>query len=398
MSRRRGNRNARHSSESGYAYLMALFMMLAMLAGSVALISNGLTQSKRQREEEMIWRGNQYVRAIRLYFHKTGHYPQTIDDLQKGLPQLHFLRQAYKDPMNSSDGAWRFIYINSAGQIIGSEKYASLQQMAMIDNPSLAMPGMPGVPQLGVSAASLGSAANNLNSFFNNQPPQGPTGPTPGLSGTNGLSTPSSSSGIGGSSDSSSGASGSSSGSSQNSTDQQGQQGSGSSSASSTSTSSSGSAFGQPGQLGSGSQSGFSLGSGSLGSSSDSGQLGNPILQQKPTGAVDGPVLGGFLTGIGSKVDEASIKVLHGGKKYKQWEFIWNPLEDQAAAMQQGIGAAGGAVQGLAGGQGGMFGSGSNAFGNIFSNGSQPGQQNPNQPQSNPGNNPQQPNQSNPQF
>jgi hypothetical protein len=61
----------------------------------------------------------------------------------------------------------------------------------------------------------------------------------------------------------------------------------------------------------------------------------------KPTGPVDGPVLGGFLTGVASTVDRPSIRVYNGGKKYNQWEFIWNPVEDQAKAVQQGLNPAG---------------------------------------------------------
>src|ERR1700745_4472111 len=110
--------NRRHSGERGYAMLMALSLTMMTLIASTAMIANLRIEGKRQREDEAIWRGNQYARAIRLYFHKTGHYPQTLEDLQKGMPQLHFLRQSYKDPLNKSDGSWRFIYVNAAGQII----------------------------------------------------------------------------------------------------------------------------------------------------------------------------------------------------------------------------------------------------------------------------------------
>jgi hypothetical protein len=63
---------------------------------------------------------------------------------------------------------------------------------------------------------------------------------------------------------------------------------------------------------------------------------------QKPTGPVDGPVLGAFLTGVASKVDKPSQKVYHHGKKYIEWEFIWNPLEDAAANAQQMLNGGGG--------------------------------------------------------
>ncbi len=113
-------------------------------------------QGRRQREDELIWRGQQFVRAIRLYYRKTGHYPSNLDDLKKGMPELHFLRYAaYKDPMKTDDErAWRFIYVNAAGQIIGSVRYATLQQMAIMDMNGGKIPGVkaagqndqPGIP------------------------------------------------------------------------------------------------------------------------------------------------------------------------------------------------------------------------------------------------------------
>lgn len=301
MIARRSRRNRiRRSSQSGYAFLLAMFMVLAMLASSVVVIQNGLTQSKRRREEEMIWRGNQYVRAIRLYFHKTGHYPQDLEALRTGLPQLHFLRQAYKDPMNATDGSWRFIYVNAAGQIIGSTRYASLQQMALMENPSL-MAQSQAFPQLGVSAASLA----NQSSAFGAPPGQSATpGSAPSVPPSSSQNPPSDPSGQGTTS--------------QSAPDQ------GATGASATSQSAAGQGMQSP-------QPSSAFGSG--------GQLGDPILQQKPTGPVDGPVLGGFLTGVASKVDAPSQKVLHGAKTYKGWEFIWNPVADQAAATQQAVGA-----------------------------------------------------------
>ncbi len=118
--------------------------MLIVLALSLVVLQNFVTEGKRTQEEETIWRGEQYQRAIRLYYHKMGRYPQTMDDLQKGGLQLHFLRQAYKNPMNKTDGTWRFIYVNAAGQITGSVRYATLQQMVLIDQYAGLIPG--GVP------------------------------------------------------------------------------------------------------------------------------------------------------------------------------------------------------------------------------------------------------------
>jgi hypothetical protein len=283
---------ARCPDERGYAMLLALSMMMVLLVASMAVIANVRIEGKRQREEEAIWRGNQYIRAIRLFYHKTGHYPRDVQELSKGLPQLHFLRQVYKDPINTTDGAWRFIYTNAAGQLIGSTKYSSLQQMAFADSGGLPgqTPGLVGTPassltnSSGFGSVTGGAASNPSQTPSPEQPdPNAPAQEPP------------------------------------NENPDQGEQNS--------------SAPQQPGTPApapsgpvAGNQSPFTT---------LSGQPGNPIDNQKPTGPVDGPVLGGFLTGVASKVDARSQKVYKRGKKYINWEFIWNPLEDAAANMQQ---------------------------------------------------------------
>ena len=262
----------RRSGESGSAYMIALFMVLVLVITSQAAMKNLVTEGRRQREAETVWRGNQYVLAIQRYYRKTGHYPQNLDDLKNGLPQLHFLRlAAYKDPMNKDDGSWRLIYVNASGQIIGSTKYATLQQMALLDLNGgqllTAQQGaMPGIP---VSSMASGTSDTSNQSAQGSQ--QG--GTSTGQGSTGGVTD-------------NSGAAGQSSG---------------------------------PGQ------------------SAGSSQPGNPAVELKPTGPVDGPVIGGFVTGVASRVDKPSIRVYKGGKKYIDWEFIWNPIEDQARAVQQGL-------------------------------------------------------------
>jgi hypothetical protein len=265
-------------------------MVMALIISSQTLLENLATQGRRTREQDAIWCGEQVERAIRLYYHKTGHYPQTFDDLQSGLPELHFLRaEAMKNPMNKADGTWRFIYVNAAGQIIGSVKFATLQQMAILDmNHGKFSKVMPGA----VSASSLASGAA--------QSKQG--GPQSSSSG-------------------------------------------------------------------------------------DLGQPQNPLAALKPTGPVDGPVPGAFLTGVGGKTDAKSLIVYKGGKKYRDWEFIWNPIEDQARAMQQqGGGITNGLLPGL---PSGLTGTGTPSSGNTGQSGPQSTSPNaPNAPSNPTGNQP----------
>jgi hypothetical protein len=348
---------ARRRSESGYAYLMALFMVVVVLVGSQVAMQNLVTEGRRQREEEVVWRGQQFVRALRLYYRKTGHYPQNIEELKKGMPQLNFLRYAaYRDPMKADDeGGWRFIYVNSAGQIIGSVKYATLQQMAIMDLNGGKIPGakqgdqsdQPGVPAASLADQSSSSSANQANPNAASQ-----TNPTnqANSAGSNGQNPTPTAPASGTAPDNSANPS-------PNAASPQPNQ----NATTPTPTNTPGAPV-APGGL----------------NGNVNAQSLAALAALKPTGPVDGPVLGAYLTGVASTVDKPSFRIYNGGKKYNQWEFIWNPVEDQAKAVQQGLnspqgvlpgqigqaigtGAAGTSISGNPGAPGGIGGPGSNS-------------------------------------
>src|SRR6267378_2555344 len=130
-------------SQGGYAMLMVLFLTTVLLLGAIAAAPYVRTERQREKEQEMIWRGKQYVRGVKLYYRKTGRFPTSVDDLTKPkLGSLRFMRQAYKDPMNKEDGSWRFIYVGPTGQLIGSLKPQQTFQM-------------PGVGAIGTPASAL---------------------------------------------------------------------------------------------------------------------------------------------------------------------------------------------------------------------------------------------------
>jgi hypothetical protein len=110
-------------AEQGYALIMVVFLATALLLATMMIAPSILTEGRRQQEQEMIWRGKQYARGVKLYYRKLGRFPTSLDDLTKPkVGSLRFMRQAYKDPMNDKDGTWRFIYVGAAGQLIGSLK------------------------------------------------------------------------------------------------------------------------------------------------------------------------------------------------------------------------------------------------------------------------------------
>ncbi len=106
MKNRRAKTNTK--SQSGFAYLMVLFLTTLVLLSAMAAVPYIRTETQREKEQEMIWRGKQYVRGIKLYYRKMGRFPTSVDDLTKPkLGSLRFMRQAYKDPMNK-EGAGQF--------------------------------------------------------------------------------------------------------------------------------------------------------------------------------------------------------------------------------------------------------------------------------------------------
>src|SRR5260370_34956795 len=114
--------------QEGYALTLVIFMLALIVIASVAAAPDVITNGRREREEEMIWRGNQYVRGIRLYVRYyqmhggTTRFPTSMEDLTKNKGGIRFMRQAYKDPVNPVDGSWRMIYVGPNGQLIGSLK------------------------------------------------------------------------------------------------------------------------------------------------------------------------------------------------------------------------------------------------------------------------------------
>jgi len=89
-------------SQGGWV-LLTLIFMVAVLAISLAAILPSIKQEiLRDQEEEMIHRGAQYTRAIRLYYKKGGRYPAKIEDLEN-TNNIRFLRKRYKDPTVKGD-------------------------------------------------------------------------------------------------------------------------------------------------------------------------------------------------------------------------------------------------------------------------------------------------------
>ena len=164
----------RRARQQGYALLLVIFMATMLLIFATMAAPNIKTEGQREKEKEMIWRGRQYARAVKLYYRKMGRFPTSLDDLTKPkIGSLRFLRQAYKDPMNAQDGSWRLIYVGPAGQLIGSLKphpvNVQFGQVPGMGTPAAALAG-PGAPNSGPGSV-LGQAGTA------GSPPGSPSSP-----------------------------------------------------------------------------------------------------------------------------------------------------------------------------------------------------------------------------
>ena len=91
----------------GYAMAALLVAMSVMAVLMGALLPVWTHMATREKEEELIFRGNQYARAIGLFQRKFANTaPPTIDVLV----EQRFLRKKYKDPITKDD--FQPIYAN----------------------------------------------------------------------------------------------------------------------------------------------------------------------------------------------------------------------------------------------------------------------------------------------
>src|SRR5438552_641353 len=159
---------ARPSNESG-AILIVFMVTLAVAAIALgAAVQAWSTTWRRENEEELIFRGNQYVDGIIAYRKEHGgQFPLTLEDLFKPGPRrLRYIRRLYKDPI-VPDGKWGLLYLMPGGQGVYDPKAAEkAQEKASKDwgttwqtagsDPAQGQGQMPGVTPIGQNPNGAG--------------------------------------------------------------------------------------------------------------------------------------------------------------------------------------------------------------------------------------------------
>src|SRR5215470_1148261 len=100
---------SKSSGDRGYILLSIMLLMTLMVIALTIEAPRIAQQIKREREEELIHRGNEYKNAIKKYFRKFGRYPNTLEQLEN-TNNMRFLRQRYKDPFTGKDD-WRLLHV-----------------------------------------------------------------------------------------------------------------------------------------------------------------------------------------------------------------------------------------------------------------------------------------------
>jgi len=91
----------------GYSIIILLVAISVLSIGLLVAIPVWQTQIQREKEEELIFRGKQYVEAIRRYqLIHPGRFPKNIEELIKE----KCLRKLFTDPMTEL-GEWNIILL-----------------------------------------------------------------------------------------------------------------------------------------------------------------------------------------------------------------------------------------------------------------------------------------------
>lgn len=129
-------RIAQHKSknEKGYILLSLMLMMTLMLIALTVEAPRVAQQIKREKEEELIHRGNEYRNAIKKYFRKFGRYPVSLDQLEN-TNNMRFLRKRYKDPFTGKDD-WRLLHPGEVQLNVANGAATVPGQPTMLGQPS----------------------------------------------------------------------------------------------------------------------------------------------------------------------------------------------------------------------------------------------------------------------
>jgi len=111
-------------NQRGVALLIVLVTVVILGLSMGIAGSTWRTTVQKAKEEELLFRGDQYRRAIGSYYEKAhagtqGVFPNSLEDLLKdprSLEKVRHIRKLYKDPMTGED----WVLIREGGKLSGT--------------------------------------------------------------------------------------------------------------------------------------------------------------------------------------------------------------------------------------------------------------------------------------
>ncbi len=283
--------------EQGYVMLTLMLMVTLIIIAAAAVAPTIAFEIRRDREMEMIHRGVQYSRAIRVYYKKFGRYPTRLEDLDN-TNNLRYLRKHYKDPITGQD--FKLLHYGDPGVTLTSSIGGG------------AIPGANTVGQMnasGSNGSAFGGPGAGGSAFSQSS----------GFGGNSGSAFGGNSGGFGG--NTSGGVGGNSGGLGGNSN---GGFGGGFNNSTNSGTSNTGGASNTPGGT-------------NPPSGSDSTQASSQVVAgtaQGDTSSSGQQVFGGGpIVGVASTSKKDTIREFNHKKKYNEWQFVYDPTSDRGGLL-----------------------------------------------------------------
>ncbi len=109
----------RPAHERGSALLLVFILAACLAILLYAQVPVIVFEARRNREQILIDRGEEYAHAVKLFVRRFGSYPPTLDALDE-TNRMRFLRRRYDDPMTGQN-EWRLLHAGPGGRLLDSK-------------------------------------------------------------------------------------------------------------------------------------------------------------------------------------------------------------------------------------------------------------------------------------
>ena len=106
----------RWRGESGFTLAAVVILMAVMAVMLTVAVQTVSFQKRRENEEELIFRGNQIVEAVRLFRSRHGRFPSSLVELARANPRV--LRKIWSDPITGKPD-WVPVFLGQEGTPVG---------------------------------------------------------------------------------------------------------------------------------------------------------------------------------------------------------------------------------------------------------------------------------------